>query len=162
MSHVAQNTLIPWLKQLSSSKLLSCWHHRPVPLCHCCHRDCGAALRFIRLSFSFMLSHFKNSELKEKGMYLLCLTLQIDLSSLISTLSRHYKHTSLYHPKTPLDLSPVQCPDKQSRPACCLSNLVLIEVSQYLSIVLHALRIKWCIHCGLQQLRRSKCFVVAY
>lgn len=76
--------------------------------------------QLIGFSFSFMLSHFKNSELKEKGMYLLCLTLQIDLSSLISTLSRHYKHTSLYHPKPPLDLSPVQCPGKQSRSACCL------------------------------------------
>lgn len=163
MSYVAPSTLIPWLKQLSSSKLLSCLHHQPVPLCHCCHLDFSAAIRLIGFSFSFMLSHFfLNSELKEKGMYLSCLTLQMDLSSLISTLPRHYKHMSLDHPKPPLDLSPVQCPGKQSQPACCLSDLVLIEVPQYLSIVFQALRIKWCICCGLQQLRRSKCFVVPH
>lgn len=55
---------------------------------------------------------------------------------------------SLDHPKPPLDLSPVQCPGKQSQPACCLSDLVLIEVPQYLSIVFQALRIKWCILVG--------------
>lgn len=74
-------------------------------------------------------------------MYLSCLTLQMDLSSLISTLPRHYKHTSLDHLKPPLDLSSVQCLGKQSQPACCLSDLVLIEVPQYLSIVFQALTI---------------------
>lgn len=89
-------------------------------------------------------------------MYLSCLTLQMDLSSLISTLPRHYNHTSLDYLKPPLDLSSVQCLGKQSQPAYCLSDLVLIEVPQYLSIVFQALTIKWCIRCGLQQLRRSK------